>query len=136
MSITNTEIPANQKASLHTFTVFPEDLNYLGSLFGGKLLAEMDVAAVKPVRRMLYGTPCDGAVTASMDKVDFKRPAYLGDIIELHASIVNLGRTSIDVAVKVFREDQTGDVSAICEAQFTFVSLRDQEPCPHGQDAN
>jgi acyl-CoA hydrolase len=136
MTLANTEIPSDQKASLHTFTVFPEDLNYLGSLFGGKLLAEMDVAAVKPVRRILYGSPCDGAVTASMDKVDFKRPAYLGDIIELHASIVNMGRTSIDVAVQVSREDQTGNVATICEAQFTFVSLKDHEPYPHGQAAN
>jgi acyl-CoA hydrolase len=134
MTASQTEAATGQHASLHTFTVFPEDLNYTGSLFGGKLLAEMDVAAIKPVRRILYGTACDGAVTVSLDKVDFKNPAYLGDIIELHASIIRLGRTSMDVAVHVSREDQTGEVATICEARFTFVSLKDNEPCPHGQD--
>lgn len=133
MTLPETEA-AGQKASLHTFTVFPEDLNYTGSLFGGKLLSEMDVAAIKPVRRILYGTACDGAVTVSLDKVDFKNPAYLGDIIELHAGIVRMGRTSIDVAFHVSREDQTGEVATICEARFTFVSLKDNEPYPHGQD--
>ena len=128
------EAATRQQASLHTFTVFPEDLNYTGSLFGGKLLSEMDMAAIKPVRRILYGTSCDGAVTVSLDKVDFKNPAYLGDIIELHASIVRMGRTSIDVAVHVSREDQAGEVATICEARFTFVSLKDNEPHPHGRD--
>jgi len=119
--------------SLHTFTVFPEDLNYTGSLFGGKILAEMDVAAIKPVRRVLYGTDCEGAVTVSLDKVDFKNPAYLGDIIEMKARILRLGRTSIDVEVEVSREDQNGEIAGICDARFTFVSVKNNEPYPHGR---
>ena len=122
------------QASLHTFTVFPEDLNYTGSLFGGKLLAEMDIAAIKPARRLLYDTTCDGVVTASLDKVDFKNPAYLGDIIELHARIIRLGCTSIDVGVHVSRENQHGHVATICEARFTLVSLKDNQPYPHGKN--
>jgi len=131
-TIENPETVGNQE-SLHTFTVFPEDLNYTGSLFGGKILAEMDVAAIKPVRRVLYGSDCEGAVTVSLDKVDFKNPAYLGDIIEMKARIIRLGRTSIDVEVEVSREDQKGGIASICDARFTFVSVKDNKPYPHGR---
>lgn len=126
----------NNKESLHTFTVFPEDLNYTGTLFGGKILAEMDVAAIKPVRRVLYGSDCEGAVTVSLDKVDFINPAHLGDIIELKARIVKLGRTSIDVKVDVSKEDQSGNIATICEAKFTFVSVKNNKSHPHGRLMN
>lgn len=47
------------KTTLHTFTVFPENLNYGGTLFGGKVLAEMDIAAVNTARRVLYNLDYD-----------------------------------------------------------------------------
>lgn len=117
--------------TVHSFIVFPEDMNYGGTLFGGKMLAEMDLAAVRAARRVLYGTDCDGAVTASLDKVDFKRPAHLGDIIELTATVERLGRTSIEIYVHVSKENQIGEVDTICDATFVFVSLKDQKPHPH-----
>ena len=115
----------------HSFIVFPEDLNYAGTLFGGKVLAEMDLTAAKAARRILYSTPCDGAVTASLHQVDFKSPALLGDIIELTATIVRLGRTSIEIYVHVEKENQRGEVATICDATFVFVSIKDGKPFPH-----
>ena len=56
------------------FTVFPEHINIVGTLFGGTLLGKMDIAAATLARKLLYGTESDGAVTASMDKVDFLSP--------------------------------------------------------------
>ncbi|MFM9944378.1 MAG: acyl-CoA thioesterase [Bacteroidia bacterium] len=120
-----------QTVALHSFTVFPEDMNYAGALFGGKILAEIDIAAIKPVRRMLYNTDCDTAVTASIDRVDFLKPADLGDIIELHAKIVKLGKTSITVAVHVTKENHKGEISTICDATLVFVSLKQGKPFPH-----
>lgn len=117
--------------ALHTFAVFPEDLNYNGTLFGGKILAEMDIAAAKVARRLLYGTPCDGAVTASLDKVNFRKPALLGDMIEMKARLTGLGNASIQISVKVIKEDKYGNREQICEAMFTFVALRDNKPHPH-----
>ena len=117
--------------AIHSFIVFPDDLNYAGTLFGGKVLAEMDLTAAKATRRLLYGTDCDGAVTASLDKVDFKKPAHLGDIIELKASILHLGRTSIKIYVHVSKENQTGEIETICDATFIFVSLKQGVPHPH-----
>jgi acyl-CoA hydrolase len=115
----------------HSFMVFPEDMNYAGTLFGGKVLAEMDLTALKAARRILYGTACNGAVTASLNKVDFKRPAHLGDIIELNAHICKLGRTSIEIYVHVSKENHLGEVEEICSATFVFVSLNEGVPHPH-----
>ena len=117
--------------SIHTFTVFPEDLNFAGTLFGGKVLAEMDIAAVNAARRLLYGVVYDAVVTASLSRVDFIAPAHLGDIIEIKSQIVKLGRTSIDLIVHVQKEDSNGHFTTICEADFTFVVIKDGKPFPH-----
>lgn len=118
-------------SAVHSFTVFPEDLNYKGSLFGGKILSEIDIAGLKPVRRMLYNSECDNLVTARFDRVDFLKPAKLGDIVELTATIYKLGRTSINVWVHVTKEDESGNIEKICDARLVFVSLKDEKPHPH-----
>jgi acyl-CoA hydrolase len=115
----------------HSFTVFPQDLNYADTLFGGKVMAEMDVAGVKVVRRALYDTECDGAVTASVDKIDFKKPAFLGDLITMKAEIKGLGRSSIQIKISVTRESQSGEVEEICAANFTFVSMKNKKSHHH-----
>lgn len=120
-----------ETVSVSSFLVFPQDMNYAGTLFGGKILAEMDRAALKAARRLLYGTGCDGAVTASFDKVDFRKPAHLGDIIELTATVTRLGRTSIQIHVVVSKEDHFGDIEEICDASIVFVSLKEGKPHPH-----
>jgi len=118
-------------SAIHSFTVFPQDLNYADTLFGGKVMAEMDVAGVKVVRRAIYETDCDGAVTASVDKIDFKKPAFLGDLITMKADIKALGRSSIQVKITVTRESQRGDIEEICAANFTFVTMKDKKSHPH-----
>lgn len=120
--------------AVHSFTVFPQDMNYAGSLFGGKVMAEMDIAGVKVVRRALYGTGADGCVTASVDRIDFKKPAQLGDLITMTAVIKALGKSSVQVRITVTRESLTGDAidEEICAANFTFVSVKDKKPYPHG----
>jgi len=118
-------------SAIHSFTVFPQDLNYADTLFGGKVMAEMDVAGVKVVRRAIYETDCDGAVTASVDKIDFKKPAFLGDLITMKADIKALGRSSIQVKITVTRESQRGDIEEICAANFTFVTMKDKKSHHH-----
>lgn len=118
--------------AVHSFTVFPSDLNYVGSLFGGKVAMEMDLAGVKVVRRILYGTNADGCVTASVDRIDFKKPAFLGDLITMIAEIKAFGKSSIQVRVKVNRESVTGDIEDICVANLTFVAIKNKKSFKHG----
>jgi acyl-CoA hydrolase len=115
----------------HSFTVFPSDLNYAGSLFGGTVMQHMDLAAVKVVRRALYGTGADGCVTASVDRIDFKKPGYLGDLIIMKSEIKSLGRSSIQVRIKVERESTKGEIEEICTANFTFVAIKDKKSFQH-----
>lgn len=114
----------NKLTAVHSFTVFPQDLNYADTLFGGKVMAEMDIAGVKVVRRALYGTGAEGAVTASVDRIDFKKPAFLGDLITMTAEIKTLGKSSIQVKISVSRESQVGFIEEICAANFTFVAMK------------
>lgn len=119
--------------NIYTFTVFPDNLNYGGTLFGGKLLAEMDSAAANSGRRLMYDTACNGMVTAHLSEVDFLNPAHLGDIVELNTTIVSLGRTSITIKVVASSENLIGEKRLICKAQFVMVALRDGKPYPHGK---
>ena len=113
------------------FTVFPEHINFVGTLFGGVLLGKMDIAAATLARKLLYGTDSDGAVTASMDKVDFICPGHIGDLITIKSTLKSLGRSSILMQCKVYREDRQGQVTKMCSAMFTFVAMKDGKPTPH-----
>lgn len=114
------------------FTVFPEHINFTGTLFGGVLLGKMDIAAATLARKILYKTGADGAVTASMDKVDFLLPGHTGDLITIKSVLKSLGKSSILIQCKVYREDMKGDIQKICTAMFTFVAMKDGKPMQHG----
>ena len=122
----------NKLTSSHSFTVFPQDLNYANTLFGGCIMQHMDLAGVKVVRRALYGTGADGAVTASVDRIDFHKPAFLGDLIVMNSEIKSIGKSSIQVRICVNRESTMGEIEEICAANFTFVAMKDKKPFQHG----
>jgi acyl-CoA hydrolase len=121
----------NKTEYITDFTVFPDHINFTGTLFGGTLLGKMDIAAATLARKLLYNTDADGAVTASMDKVDFLVPGYLGDLITIKSVLKSLGRTSMLIQCKVYREDRRGNVEKMCTAMFTFVAVKEGKPTPH-----
>ncbi|MBN1765330.1 MAG: acyl-CoA thioesterase [Sedimentisphaerales bacterium] len=83
----------------HYCIVRQEHLNQYGSLFGGHLLSIIDeMAYVACVRTF----PAHNFVTRALQDVEFHAPARLGDVLETHASIDRIGRTSCQVKVKVF----------------------------------
>lgn len=113
------------------FIVFPEQINIVGTLFGGALLGKMDIAAATLARKLLYKTEADGAVTASMDKVDFLCPGHLGDLIIIDSELKSLGVTSMIIKCTVKREDNRGFSEVICTANFTFVAIKNGKKHPH-----
>lgn len=113
------------------FTVFPEHINFAGTLFGGVLLGKMDIAAATLARKLIYATEADGAVTASMDKVDFLVPGHVGDLITIKSVLKSLGKSSILIQCKVYREDRKGNIEKMCTAMFTFVAVRNGKSIPH-----
>ena len=129
----------NKLEAVHSFTVMPKDCNFNKNhengkndiLFGGKLMYEIDYAGAKIARRATYDVECDTVVTASTDRINFERPAFLGDIITMTATIKALGKSSIQIRVKVRRESLTGDIEQICSANMTFVTIKDGRPASH-----
>lgn len=115
------------------FTVQPQDTNYLNTLFGGKLMQEMDSNAGMTARRSLYDSVCEDAVTVHVDSLDFTIPGYIGDLIILTGEITEFGESSIFIHVKADKEEiDTGDRAMMCEADFVFVAMKDGEKHPHG----
>lgn len=121
--------------STSSFFVFSKDLNYGETLFGGKLLAEMDCEAAKVARAVIWQTEADTVVTASFDRVDFHSPARQGDLVIMEADLVKLGRTSMQIKIGVWikKGPDKKDWIEICQALTTFVALKDRKPHPHGK---
>lgn len=105
-----------------------EDINGNGRLFGGRLMEWMDeVAGIAATRH------CGGCVTtAAIDNLQFKKGAFINDIIVIRAKLTYVGRTSMEVRVDVYEEDrETGQRRVINRAYFTEVYVNDKgRPIP------
>lgn len=111
-----------------TDLVMPQQINPLGSVFGGWVMALMDKAAAMAASRH-----CRGPVaTASVDSIDFLAPMGLGHIVRLSAFITRVFSSSMEVEVEVQSEDtRTGERVKTCTAFFTMVCLGpDGHPTP------
>lgn len=117
-----------------SFTVFPDHTNYNDppSIFGGKMLAEMDNCAAMTVRRVLYGTHCTDAITVGVNNVAFHRPAFIGEIVHLRGELMGLGKKSITIMVVCNRESKKGELHTMAKGVFTFVSRCLGVPEYHG----
>lgn len=115
-----------------SFVVYPADTNHLGTLFGGKTLAEMDRCAGVTVRRLLYASAAKRAVTARVTDARFAAPGRVGDLLFVRGEVVDLGTSSVTVRVTVQREDGDGGRAPLAEATFTFVCVNDKGAVSHG----
>jgi uncharacterized protein (TIGR00369 family) len=95
--------------------VFPNHTNHLGTLFGGQALAWMDKAAFLAGYREAGGT----VVTARSERVDFIAPIRQGDIVDVVARVERIGRTSLTVAVELWRASG----HPMCCARGAFVMI-------------
>jgi acyl-CoA hydrolase len=103
-----------------TAIVFPDDLNTLGTLFGGRVMEMCDkVCAVVAKRHAGHN-----AVTLGIDSVRFLSAARHGDILVFKAAVNHVWRTSMEIGVKVFADDNhTQARRHIVSAYFTFVGV-------------
>lgn len=100
--------------------IYP-DINGFGRLFGGKLLAWIDEVAGATARRHCGRN----ATTVAIDNLHFKSGAYLNDIIVLIGKITHVGRTSMEVRVDTYKEDEAGNRYPINRAYFVMVAMGD-----------
>lgn len=104
------------------------DANLSGNVHGGVIMRLVDTAAgIAAVKH------CGGrVVTASMDEMSFIEPVFLGEVVTLHAQVNDVGRTSMEVGVRVTAENaRTGEQRHVSSAYLAFVALdRDGQPKP------
>lgn len=100
--------------------VFPDHANHLGTLFGGQALAWMDKAAFIAATRYARST----VVTARSEQVDFHVPVRQGQLVELVARIVEVGRRSMQVEVELHTEDPHAGTRHLCtRGRFVMIAL-------------
>ena len=105
----------------------PTDTNYAGDVFGGWIMAQVDIAGSLPAIRRARGR----VATVAVNSFVFKQPVFVGDVVSFYASIVRVGRTSITVNVSVYAQRGLRDGGEeICikvtEAVLTYVSVDEQ----------
>lgn len=94
-------------------------------VFGGKVMAEMDIAAGMAVRRAIIDSPtAKDAVTTRVTDIEFHLGAKIGDLIFLKAEITKVGITSLTIFVEGIRELKDGRRQKICNGVFTFVTVK------------
>lgn len=117
------EVTPSETRTEMTWIVMPGQTNALDTVFGGEVMAWIDVCAAVAAQRFARGP----VVTASMDSLLFRAPIRKGDIAVLQATVNWAGRTSMEVGVRVEAEDpDTGERVHTSTAYLTFVALDDQ----------
>ncbi len=107
----------------------PSDCNYTGDVFGGWIMAQVDIAGSIPAVHRARGR----VATVAVNSFVFKQPLFMGDLVSFYTHIVKVGRTSITVNVEVY--SQRDPAKPICvkvtEATLTYVAVgEDRKPRP------
>ncbi len=99
----------------------PGDVNASGDIFGGWVMAQVDIAGAIPAMRRARGRIATVAVNSFL----FKQPISAGDVVSFYAKVSKIGRTSITVDVQVFAERDPAHpiVVKVTEATLTYVCL-------------
>ncbi len=107
----------------------PKDSNASGDVFGGWIMAQVDLAGSVPATAHAKGR----VVTIAVNEFMFKEPVFVGDLCSFYAEVVKVGRTSMQVYVEVFsqRRLKPDDVAKVTEAFITYVAVdEDRKPRP------
>jgi acyl-CoA thioesterase YciA len=107
----------------------PADANANGDIFGGWIMAQVDIAGSILPARLSRGR----VTTVAVNEFVFKQPVSIGDLLSFYATVTRVGRTSITVHVEVMaeRDPENLHVVKVTEANLTYVSIdREGKPRP------
>lgn len=108
----------------------PRDTDGLGKVSGGVILSQIDLAAAVVARSACQNMRINRMVTRAMDRVEFKKPVYVNDVLSCYGTVTRIGRTSVTVLVEV-EADRFGQIIPVTEATAVFVALDDNgDPTP------
>ncbi|GIX26249.1 MAG: acyl-CoA thioesterase [Burkholderiales bacterium] len=99
----------------------PSDANYLGDIFGGWIMSQVDIAGSIPAMRRARGR----VATVAVNSFVFKQPVFVGDLVSLYAEVIRVGRTSITVDVQVYAQRNPAEEECVkvTEATLTYVAV-------------
>ena len=104
----------------------PADTNPNGDIFGGWLMSQMDLGAAIYAKNISRSR----VTTVAVDGMSFLNPVNVGDIVNCHASLLKIGRTSIKVAVEAWvQRGSDGKLLRVTAGVFTYVAI-DDKGCP------
>ena len=113
------EAPPETAPVIRTIAM-PADTNPAGDIFGGWLMAQMDLAAGNAAARRARGR----CATVAVEAMSFLSPVRVGDEVSLYAEILATGRSSMRIRVEAWRREREGEhANRVTEAVFTFVAL-------------
>ena len=121
-----TSLPSDKELVMRVLPM-PADSNANGDIFGGWIMAQVDLAgSVLPVR-IAKGR----VTTVAVNQFIFKQPVSIGDLLSFYATVERVGNTSITVRVEVYAERNPADVQVVkvTEANLTYVAI-DREGKP------
>jgi acyl-CoA thioesterase YciA len=112
-------LPAGKEPVLRVMPM-PADLNIHGDIFGGWIMAQVDIAGGVAAMRRARGR----VATVAVNSFTFKQPVFMGDVVSFYAEIVRVGRTSITVDETVYAQRDPKNAAAIkvTEAVLTYVA--------------
>lgn len=118
--MTNSKLPTDRQPAIKV-SAMPKDANAGGSIFGGWIMSQIDVAGAIPALERARGR----VVTVGVNSIEFHEPVFVGDLISCYAEIIKTGRTSITVKVEVYAERNPANKETIkvTEAELTYVAL-------------
>jgi len=101
--------------------LMPSDMNSSGDIFGGWLMAQIDIAGGIPALRLARGR----VTTVAANPFQFKQSISVGDVVSFYAEVVRVGKTSITVNVQVYAERNLENpvVVKVTEGTLTYVAL-------------
>jgi len=116
--------PPSDKELVLKVIPMPADTNGNGDIFGGWVMAQVDLAGSVIPARHVNGR----MATVAVNEFVFKQPVRVGDILSFYACVTRIGRTSITVQVEVFAERfrAQGQFVKVTEATLTYVAIDDQ----------
>ena len=121
--------PLPQKSPALRVVPQPSDANVHGDVFGGWIMAQVDIAGSIPASRRANGR----VATVAVNSFVFKQPVFVGDLLSFYADIVKTGKTSVTVEVEVYAQRMRlqEEVVKVTEATLTYVATgADRRPRP------
>ena len=118
-----TQLPVDRQPVIRIIPM-PADTNAYGTIFGGWVMAQVDLAGSVPASVRSRGK----VVTVAANSFQFKQPVLVGDLVSFYADVVKVGRTSLTVDVEVYAQRQRfgAQVVKVTEAQLIYVAVDDE----------